>query len=195
MFSRTADSIVPSEAGTWQTTYVHTDQLFQKNFAPLFKKLRAAALEADSAHWGIAKEAPGELSVRVIEVHEVSVAGALNHPYHFDAGSVVTIDLMLSEDEDYTGGEFETLELDGSSNRPNFQQGDVIIFPSHKYHSVQPVQSGLRRVLIMELWFGETRTCPHRCELHWGKCSYSDHYEKWFSRLVHGKEGTPTAEW
>jgi hypothetical protein len=35
---------------------------------------------------------------------------------------------------------------------------------------VQPVSSGMRRVLIMEFWYGEERKCGHRCETHWGAC-------------------------
>jgi hypothetical protein len=32
-----------------------------------------------------------------------------------------------------------------------------------QYHCVQPVISGRRRVLILELWAGPERRCPHRC--------------------------------
>lgn len=64
------------------------------------------------------------------------------------------------------------LEADGSRNRPPFEQGDCILFPSHKYHSVTTVTSGLRRTLIVEFWVGEERRCPHRCEQHWGQCDY-----------------------
>jgi hypothetical protein len=31
----------------------------------------------------------------------------------------------------------------------------------------------VRRTLILEFWVGEARTCPHRCEQHWGPCNYS----------------------
>ena len=56
---------------------------------------------------------------------------------------------------------------------PTFEQGDAIIFPSHKYHTVVPVLSGRRRTLILEFWCGEERLCPHRCEQHWGACNYN----------------------
>jgi hypothetical protein len=49
----------------------------------------------------------------------------------------------------------------------------VIVFPSHKYHTVVPVLSGRRRTLILEFWCGEERICPHRCEQHWGVCNYN----------------------
>jgi len=31
----------------------------------------------------------------------------------------------------------------------------MIIFPSHKYHSVNTVTKGERKVLAIELWYGE----------------------------------------
>jgi len=64
-----------------------------------------------------------------------------------------------------------------ASSRPDeellahrFEMGDALVFASHKRHCVTPVESGTRRVLVMELWCGEPRQCAHRCELHWGHC-------------------------
>ena len=45
-----------------------------------------------------------------------------------------------------------------------FEQGDALVFVSHKYHCVSPVLSGLRRVLVTELWGRSSRCCAHRCE-------------------------------
>ena len=33
-----------------------------------------------------------------------------------------------------------------------FERGDALLFVSHKPHCVAPVTSGLRQVLVMELW-------------------------------------------
>ena len=52
-----------------------------------------------------------------------------------------------------------------------FEKGDMLLFLSHKYHTVAEVTSGLRQVLILELWQGEERECAHRCEQHWGACT------------------------
>jgi len=38
-----------------------------------------------------------------------------------------------------------------------------VVFPSHKYHGVEAVEKGVRRVLVAELWEGPPRTCAHRC--------------------------------
>lgn len=50
------------------------------------------------------------------------------------------------------------------------EMGDALVFVSHKPHFVAPVLAGERRVLIMEVWEGEERTCPHRCEARRGPC-------------------------
>ena len=84
---------------------------------------------------------------------------------------------MLSPAESFTGGSLQ-LSCGGELDNPEmetqqFMAGDAIVFPSRKYHCVQPVTSGVRRVLIMELWCGEERNCGHRCEQHWGNCDYT----------------------
>lgn len=45
-----------------------------------------------------------------------------------------------------------------------------MIFQSHKYHCVQPVTSGERRVLVCEIWEGLPRRCARRCRTPWGPC-------------------------
>ena len=90
---------------------------------------------------------------------------------HFDEGSLLTIDCMLSDpSRDFTGGTFQTLEPSGELAPHTFLHGDVQIFQSHKYHCVSPVSSGMRRVLVIELWDGAERRCAHRCEQRTGKC-------------------------
>ena len=47
--------------------------------------------------------------MRCAELHDVRAGGALRDPGHFDGGSVVTVDVMLSDD--FEGGEFLTREF------------------------------------------------------------------------------------
>ena len=81
---------------------------------------------------------------------------------------------MLSSSSDFAGGDFCTLEPDGSLQRHPFEQGDLMIFQSHKYHCVQPVTSGTRQVFVTELWEGLERDSPaylkqreERCSVFW----------------------------
>ena len=114
------------------------------------------------------------LRVRVIELHSVERNGSLADIHHCDIGSLVTIDVMLTvPDVDYTGGQFGTLEKDGELHMHPFEYGDAVVFPSHKYHCVQPVTGGNRKVMVIELWHGRTRDCAHRCLFPYGDCKYS----------------------
>ena len=92
---------------------------------------------------------------------------------------MVTIDVMLSTHGDFEGGEFQTLEADGSMRSYDFEQGDALVFVSHKPHCVQPVLRGRRIVLVMELWEGIERTCAHRCEKHWSECDHTARSSFW----------------
>ena len=89
---------------------------------------------------------------------------------HYDMDSVVTIDICLSPQEQWTGGKFGTLEASGELATHSFGKGDAVAFLSHKFHSVSKVKTGERRVLVVELWRGPDRTCPHRCCYFGQKC-------------------------
>jgi hypothetical protein len=164
------------------TTYLSTDNLLERHDPALVRRLVQAAREADIAQqWGLlhppasasAGSEGGEigdsindrdyLNVRVMELHDVEPGGALSDKMHFDGGSLVTLDVMLSRPGlDFDGGCFTTPESDGSLARHAFQQGDLMVFPSHKYHFVEPVTAGHRSVFVVELWRGENRGCAHR---------------------------------
>jgi hypothetical protein len=165
-----------------------TNNLLEEQHPELVQRLIEAAREADRAQsWGILAPRSSQtetetetegvdacLNVRVMELHDVDPGGALSDTKHFDGGSLVTLDVMLSSPpEDFDGGSFATPESDGSVTRHSFGQGDLVVFPSHKYHYVEPVTSGHRTVMVVELWRGERRGCAHRCLQHLGVCEYS----------------------
>jgi len=178
-------------SSSWCTTYIHWDGEFQQKLPNVYSKLVHAALSVDEDMWGICHnalatakthgldEVERSIHVRTAEIHEVGPGGSLLQREHYDSGSCITIDVMLSEPGvDFTGGlvEFPHVRQDrfpGESLPPAhlpFKKGDAIVFPSHKYHCVHPVVHGLRRVLVLEIWLGEERRCPHRCHQHWGEC-------------------------
>lgn len=190
---------------SWSTHYLHTSALFQSHKKVLLDKLLQAALDADKEqNWQILNGDLTDVNIRVIELHTVNAGGGLLDRTHCDKGSLVTVDVMLSDDKiHFSGGEFVTLEVieDDGLDAPEgqqqqqqqkkserkkeekkckevlikhpFEQGDVVVFPSHKYHSVNPVTGGLRQVMVVELWRGRARHCPHRCLAHMGECNYS----------------------
>lgn len=63
------------------------------------------------------------LSIRSAEYHTVLAEGVVAMAPHADYGSLVTIDLMLSDTDAFEGGRFQTLESDGQTcvepRRPN----------------------------------------------------------------------------
>jgi len=159
----------------WETRYLHVDGLFQSKAPLLLQKLMHAAVAADAgpAGWNLLTQIQksGRLNPRVIEHHLVTPGGALSDKYHFDQGSLVTIDVMLSRpNKDFDGGCFCTSEGVAEFESHPFSKGDVLIFVSHKYHFVQPVVRGKREVLVIELWEGRAPHCDHRCNLNWGRC-------------------------
>lgn len=80
---------------------------------------------------------------------------------------------MLSAAGAFDGGTFRTFECDERYlEYPEFNQGDAMVFVSHKYHGVAPVTRGIRKVCVVEYWTGEERVCPHRCKRRSGVCTY-----------------------
>jgi hypothetical protein len=65
------------------------------------------------------------------------------------------------------------LALKQNPDWAKFNKGDLVIFISHKYHTVQKISKGQRATFILELWEGEERKCPHRCTLMHGSCDFS----------------------
>ena len=75
----------------------------------------------------------------------------MGDPGHFDAGSLVTCDMMLAAPgTDFEGGDLCTAEPPPgggeTSHGPEFQRGDLVLFVSHKPHHVRPVARGTRQV-------------------------------------------------
>lgn len=157
-------------SGSWDTIYLSTGLRFGTELPAIRSKLIQAARRAEEqADWGVlvggAREAA---NVRCVECHTVQRHGSLPWVQHMDHGSLVTIDVMLSDpSRDFEGGTFQTLEPDGRLRQHEAEfarKGDCLVFCSHKPHCVAPVSRGCRQVLVCELWEGDEKPCPHRCE-------------------------------
>lgn len=176
VIERDQDGQISTTNASWRTTYIHTGGQFSAKLPLLRRRIMAAALSADAEHWHQIDNL-GEMSVavRTAEYHEYfGPGGRLADPMHCDIGSLVTCDIMLADSgKDFCGGEFFTLEADGTHDIPTFNKGDAVLFVSHKYHGVKPVESGLRRVFVTEVWTGPEAECAHRCLLSDGGCNYS----------------------
>lgn len=152
---------------SWSTIYFN--HRLCELLPDLYHRLCSAAREAD-ADWQVLG-AVDRLGMRCAEYHTVHTSGGLPKKTHYDAGSLITMDLMLSHTDDFEGGAFSTLEQDNTLLNHQFERGDLLVFLSHKFHSVSPVTQGTRQVLVCELWEGIERRCPTRCNIPFGPCS------------------------
>lgn len=173
---------------TWLVHYLQTDGHLSAYYPRLMDKLFDALVQAnDESSWGLlpsgsaaAPETNRErlnrhgINMRCAEYHTMQARGSLADPMHYDAGSLVTLDIMLANPGvDFDGGCFSTLEKTkepGSgpgviqNHGGRFNTGDALLFVSRKCHHVTPVTWGTRQVLVVEFWNGCGCTCPHRCE-------------------------------
>mmetsp|Transcript_11010 Transcript_11010/g.32856 ORF Transcript_11010/g.32856 Transcript_11010/m.32856 type:complete len:237 (+) Transcript_11010:156-866(+) len=153
--------------GSRVVTYVSYKDAFRRELPLIYEKCRAAALAKHVAEGG---RRGGRFELRVAEYHVVTVGGGLYDPTHVDAGSLVTVDVLLSDG--FEGGAFTTTEAGRAASHADVFRapGDAVLFVSAKAHHVARVESGERRVLVLEFWDGVPRGCPHRCEEPDGAC-------------------------
>ena len=64
----------------------------------------------------------------MVELHTVRPNGSLPDPTHFDRGSLITLDIMLSPPKSFTGGQFSTLNADLSYTNQTFEQVGLRMF-------------------------------------------------------------------
>ena len=180
--------------GEYRTTWLQAAPLAPCVEGIVQKLIRVMQAADRAAGWQLLD---GGFGVRCVEFHENAcdksdddakscVTTGAPTPEHYDAGSLVTLDIMLSATSAFAGGAFGTLEADGTITTPRFEQGDAICFVSHKYHCVTPVRAGTREVLVIELWRGPQRRCPHRCLQPTGECTYTNN--------VHDDDDDPQAD-
>lgn len=158
----------------WQTHYVSAGGLFESSYPDIYAKIKALPSFVDRRLFSdntnneetqeqLHEECLQDIQVRCAEIHTAGEGGSLNDPGHFDSGSVVTVDILLS-------GEFQGGAMTMSGEEIDFKVGDALIFPSYKYHTVGKITGGVRECLVMEFWNGEEKLCNHRCNIARGDC-------------------------
>ena len=76
-----------------------------------------------------------------------------SHFEHYADGMIRKLSFTVILNKEYTGGEFEITvpnpkNIDTSSTYDKPNVGDIILFPSHIWHKVHPVKSGVRKSLV-----------------------------------------------
>ena len=159
-----------NEGKSSSVIYLQHGNAFDERLPKISRKLRALG---EAAAGELYDKPQHGLSTRVVELHRSTVGGGLPELDHYDLGSIITVDVRLSQAGSYCGGEFRTVEADNSvrGHGANFASpGDALAFVSHKRHHVSEVTLGERQVLVVEYWKGEPRTCAHRCTQRSGPC-------------------------
>ena len=171
--------------GTWLVTFLNTDGAFEQALPALHAKVRAAAVAVDRAQWNLtAGVADGQLNYRVAEYHTMRselddgqpTGGGLRTLRHMDQGSLLTIDILLTDPADIEGGVLQTLEADDQLRGHAWERGDALVFLSHKYHCVSELTRGTRQVLVCELWQGTENPSPSRDEEHRWRGAWKDEW-------------------
>eukprot|EP01062_Namystynia_karyoxenos_P043177 TRINITY_DN31622_c0_g1_i1.p1 TRINITY_DN31622_c0_g1~~TRINITY_DN31622_c0_g1_i1.p1 ORF type:complete len:305 (+),score=55.52 TRINITY_DN31622_c0_g1_i1:76-990(+) len=153
--------------GAHEVTFLHKGGAVWQEAPEAAERLRSILLCALRRLKCCAEHPPdSELSLRTAEFHEYGPGAELDPDDHTDAGSLLTMVVAISRPgADHCGG--ASLAIDGrAAESPRValvpQRGDAVVFPSLKRHGVAPVASGLRRVVVAELWRGPRLECDWR---------------------------------
>lgn len=165
----------------WKTSFLHTNNQLKCLLPELHVKIKNTMLTIDKKEWkqmchdenDLINDKMGSvnsenkiisklesINLRTIESHEYVAKGQLERTKHYDAGSIITMDIMLNDSgNEFKGGELSFPQFDTKGKAINtdtlkLEKGDAALFLSHKYHNVLPVTSGKRHVLVIELWNG-----------------------------------------
>ena len=109
--------------------------------------ITVAANAAETAGW---RPNVHHLGIRCIEKLMYHPGGELL--YHVDGGSIYTLVVMVSSENDYTGGEFQIKNKGGKVVSRSASKRGGILFDSNKDHGVTPIIKGSRHVFAVEFW-------------------------------------------
>jgi hypothetical protein len=181
--SNADEDIGPNGEALHTTMYLQSGNMFASEMSWLRSKITHLAKCANAkCNWGFNLSDNVLFNIRVAEYHEMRPGGSLKDISHYDVGSIITVDIMLHEA--FEGALFQTLEVGQNGTTAihpkenvylqthTFSRGDALVFVSHKYHSVSPLLQGTRKVLVIEFWSGNHRSCGHRCERPVGNCFF-----------------------
>jgi hypothetical protein len=163
----------------WETIYLQNQYYFQTHHPKIYSRIKTLVRDIDAEHWGLLEALEKTVGIgvnaRCIEFHEYGLNARRICGLHVDTGSLFTVDIMLSDTSEFEGGKFITDRLPNGDEDVDpkvmlphnqlhrFQQGDALVFLSHKRHSLTPIKSGTRQVLVLEFWEGSECTGSHRC--------------------------------
>ena len=82
--------------------YLHHDYIFCRRLPALRRRILAAARTVDGENWSLF-DGVDPVNIRVAEYHQMDERGKLADPKHYNLNSLVTMDIMLSEEGLFEG--------------------------------------------------------------------------------------------
>ena len=135
--------------------YLHRDHHVQNQLPRLVSKIFNRMRKIDAKMWGLLTGRA--VTLRSVEYHSYKIGGSVSDLDHRDAGSLLTLSVLLSNPHDFEGGTLffpGTESVDDSNISFHMRRGDGVLFPSEKRHNVTPVSAGVRESFVVELWDG-----------------------------------------
>ena len=130
------------------------------------ERVFAAASAADDELWGGILKGKA-VNLRCAEYHTVTPPGNLAFERHYDHGSLITIDIMLSDATAFDGGAFATSEPGDYLLQHPFEKGDLLLWsePQVPLRLTRRRGTGVRNVFVPSLWEGDEREpADGRCD-------------------------------
>mmetsp|Transcript_25162 Transcript_25162/g.58215 ORF Transcript_25162/g.58215 Transcript_25162/m.58215 type:complete len:199 (-) Transcript_25162:56-652(-) len=140
--------------------HLHRGRRLQRALPALLERVLNRVRTEDAARWRLLRGRAA--NVRSAELHVYTTGGSVADPEHRDAGSLLTISVLLSPQAEFGGGElllWRAANGEGAVGGfaplgEELQPGDGVLFPSEKRHNVRALTHGTRRAFIIELWAG-----------------------------------------
>ena len=89
------EDVTPEGLPVHCTTYLNYNDIFNKHFLWLKNRIKRLIERVDRKNnWGF-DISSRKFNIRVAEYHEMEEGGSLSDMYHYDIGSLITVDIML----------------------------------------------------------------------------------------------------
>lgn len=146
------------------TTLVQNEELRRSNIAwlstkpellEIWRKIADATADVNSRYFHL--DLTGFHEPMQISAYDSKEAG--NYDWHTDCSPYdrqiprkLSMAMLLSDNSEFEGGEFEVMLGDANPRKLETKRGRAWFFPSYTLHRVTPVTKGVRRSLV--LWAG-----------------------------------------
>ena len=120
-----ADSALEAHTDSWKVLYLQSNSVFQRKLPTIRQKILDTIRQVDRDQSWCLFDNVDRVNIRVVEYHTNQENHSLSDPRHYDLNSLLTCDIMLSEDGSFEGGHLQTLETDGKLKKHELQSTSI----------------------------------------------------------------------